>query len=181
VGRAKDQSLAERDRRICLYRRNGYTLTEIAQLEGISRPRVSQIIAGAHSELPEEETRAEIASLLEFAERKAVELINSPGYMMGPNGRTAVDPDGEPIENRQLINESLRTLVLIAEKRSRLFGADKQQKRMADDQARQQMEAAFAVIAAKRATELQEIDELRRHAGQPVVQGEVVRELEPGA
>lgn len=180
MGRSKDQSLAERDRRICLYRRNGFTLTEIAQLEGISRPRVSQIIAEAHAELPEDETRAEIASLLEFAERKAVELINSPGYMLGPNGRTAVDPDGEPVENKQLVNESLRTLVLIAEKRSRLFGVDKQQKRMADDQARQQMEATLAAVNAKIREDNRELEEFRQRFG-TVIPGEVIaRELPPG-
>ena len=180
MARTKDPSLSERNRRICLYRRNGFTFSEIAQMEGISRVRVSQVIAESHAELPEEEARAEIASLLEFAERKAVELINEPGWMLGPNGRTAVDADGEPVPNKQLVNESLRTLVLIAEKRARLFGADRQPKRTPDEEARRQMEAAFAIVAAKRAAEVLEMDELRRRAGQPaVVPGEVIREL-PG-
>lgn len=184
VARTKSDANAERDRRICLYRRNGFTLTEIAQMEGISRPRVSQIIAEAHSELPEEETRAEIASLLEFAERKAVELINEPGYMLGPNGRVAEDQDGEPVPNRQLVNESLRTLVLVAEKRARLFGADKQQNRLMNKiDAEQAMWGALATIKAQKDisdAERRELDELRRQVGR-VVPGEVVRELPPAA
>jgi transcriptional regulator with XRE-family HTH domain len=178
VARTKSDANAERDRRICLYRRNGFTLTEIAQMEGISRPRVSQIIAEAHSELPEEETRAEIASLLEFAERKAVELINDPGYVLGPNGRLATDEDGEPVPNKPLVNESLRTLVLVAEKRARLFGADKQQLRKMDTPtANEAMWAALASVRAQKEisdAERRELEELRRKLGS-VTPGEVVR------
>ena len=92
--------------------------------------------------------------------------------MLGPNGRLATDDDGNPVANKQLINESVKTLVVIAEKRSKLFGTDKgntktllltteaDQQRIADIQRRQ----AY-------------LEDLARRAGQPVVQGEVVREL----
>jgi len=67
VAGTKNTSNAERDRRICLLRRNGFTFGEIATMEGISRPRVSQIIHEQNAEPEEEAGRAEIASLLEFA------------------------------------------------------------------------------------------------------------------
>ena len=44
VTRTKDISNAERDRRICMLRRNGFTYSEIAQMEGLSRVRVGQIV-----------------------------------------------------------------------------------------------------------------------------------------
>jgi hypothetical protein len=188
VARTKTDSSLERERRICLYRRNGFTLSEIATMEHISRPRVSQIIAAAHAELPEDETRAEIASLLEFAERKTVELINDPGYVMGPNGRVATDEDGEPVPNKPLVNESLRTLVLVAEKRARLFGADKQVLKKMDTPTAQ--EAMWAAIAAERQRKMEadrlgeaerrELEAYRRKFGQ-VISGEVLAELPPGA
>lgn len=177
MARTKDTSLAERDRRICLLRRNGFTFSEIAQMESLSRVRVSQIVHEANGELPEDETRAEIASLLEFAERKVVELINDPGYMLGPNGRLATDEDGNPVLNKQLVNESLRTLVGIADRRSKLYAADKPQKRtIALELAQQQAEASMAAITAQREAERRELEALRKQAGQPpVIPGQVER------
>jgi transposase len=62
VARTKDQSQAERNRRICLLRRNGYTYSEIAQMEQISRVRVAQIVAEYNAEIPEDEGRAKRSS-----------------------------------------------------------------------------------------------------------------------
>ena len=172
MARTKDQSQAERNRRICLLRRNGFTFSEIADMEGLSRVRVSQIVAEVNSELPEDETRAEIASLLEFAERKAVELINNPGYVCGPTGRVVEGPDGEPLPNKTVMVDALKTVILVAEKRSRLYGTDKQVKRETPpDLALQQM---WAAIAGER----QRLEDLARQAG--VIPGQVVRELPPG-
>ena len=190
MARTKSESNAERDRRICLYRRNGFTFSEIAQMEGLSRVRVSQIIAEAHSELPEEETRAEIASLLEFAERKAVELINEPGYVCGPNGRVVESPDGEPLPNKTIVDNALKTLILVADRKSRLYGTDKQQKRETPlEEAQRQMQAVMAQIAARKAAEdaqrelsgaeRRELEEYRRQRA-AVVPGEVLAELPPG-
>ncbi len=184
MARTKTDSSLERERRIRLYRRNGYTLSEIAQLEGISRPRVSQIIAAAHAELPEDETRAEIASLLEFAERKAVELINEPGFVCGPNGRVVEDPDGSPLPNKTIVDNALKTLILVADRKSRLYGADKQVlKKMDTPTAQEAMWAALAVERAKidaahlADAERQELETLRRQVGR-TVPGEI---LPPGA
>lgn len=173
MARTKDISNGERDRRICMLRRNGFTYSEIGQMESLSRVRVGQIVKEADGELPEDDTRAEIASLLEFAERKVVELINDPGYMLGPNGRLATDDDGNPVANKQLINESVKTLVVIAEKRSKLFGTDKGNTKtlLLTTEADQQR---LADIALKRA----EMQELARRAGRQAVPGEVIaREL----
>ena|GEM_PF-3052492 len=181
MARTKTDSSLERERRIRLYRRNGYTLTEIATLEGISRPRVSQIIAAAHAELPEEETRAEIASLLEFAERKAVEVVNDPGYICGPTGRVVEGPDGEPLQNKGIVVDALKTVILVAEKRARLYAADKPQKSIVrHDVADQQRAEAMAAIAAARQAELQqreaiqrELEAYRRQAGRTIA-GEIL-------
>ena len=75
MGRPRDSSNQERDRRICLLRRNGLTFSEIATMEDISRVRVAQIYHQRNPELEEDVGRAEIAGLLEFVERKAVELV----------------------------------------------------------------------------------------------------------
>ena len=172
VTRTKDVSNQERDRRICLLRRNGFTYSEIAQMEGLSRVRVGQIVKEANAELPEDDTRAEIATLFEFAERKIVELINDPGYMLGPNGRLATDDDGNPVVNKQLINEGIKTLVVIGEKKSKLFGTDKGNTRtlMLTTEADQQR---IADIQRRQA----EFEELARRAGQQAIPGEIVREL----
>ena len=106
-------------------------------------------------------------------------MINDPGYVLGPNGRLATDEDGEPVQNKPLVNESLRTLVLIAEKRSRLFGADKPTRtHVTVDVAEQQKNAALAAITAKIAERDREMESLRRRAA--VIPGEVLAELPPG-
>ena len=192
MARTKDQSLQERNRRICTYRRNGFTYSEIAELEGVSRARVAQIVAGTTPELPEDDSRAEIASLLEYAERKCVELINEPGYVCGPTGRVVEGPDGEPLLNKSIVVDALKTVILVAEKRSRLYGADKQVvKQMDRPTAEQAMWAALAVerqkmegrrLAAAEREEFdamrRELEVLRRQSGH-VIPGEVLRELPP--
>ena len=115
---------------------------------------MAQIVAEHNAEFGEDEGRAEIASILEFAERKTVDLINDPGCMMAPNGRPAVDGDGEPIPNKGLVVEAVKTLVLVSDKKSRLFGWDKRAstKMMNKVDAEQAM---WAAIAAERQRKLE--------------------------
>lgn len=189
----KDTSKSERNRRICLLRRNGFTYGEIATMEQISRPRVAQIVKEHNEELGEDEGRAEVASLLEFVERRAVGLINDPGPLMGPNGRPAVDPEGEPVPNNGIVVEGLKILLLVGEKKPRLFGWEKQQRKQTpQDRAMEEMLTALAAekarfdaghLSAAERRELEasrrELEEFRQRFGS-VVPGEVVRELPPG-
>lgn len=187
MARTKDASLAERNRRICLYRRNGLTYSEIALMEDVSRVRVAQIVAEANEELGEDDGRAEIASLLEYAERKCVDLIEHPGFVCGPSGHVVNNPDGEPMENRGVVADALKTLMTIEDRKARLFALDKPQKKPLPDPAEAQlaMQAAIAALRAektaedaRRAIELRRLEELSARAGQPaVVPGEIVREI----
>ena len=172
MARTKDPSLSERNRRICTYRRNGFTYSEIAELEGVSRARVAQIVAETTPELPEDDGRAELSSLLEYAERKCVDLIEHPGYALTATGRVAEHPEtGEPLQNKQVVDNALRTLMVIADRKAKTFGWDKQMKReTSTDLALQQM---WAAIAGER----QRLEDLARQAG--VIPGQVVRELPP--
>ena len=180
VARTKDQSLAERNRRICTYRRNGFTYSEIGDLEGVSRARVAQIVAEITPELPEDDCRAEIASLLEYAERKCVDLIEHPGYALTATGRVAEDPaTGEPLQNKQVVDNALRTLMVIADRRSKTFALDKPQKTIVRvDVARQQADEALAAVAAKIAADRRELEAARRQLA--AIPGQVLRELPPG-
>lgn len=180
----RNQANAERDRRICLLRRNGFTFSEIAQMEDLSRVRVSQIVAEHNAELGEDEGRAEIASILEFAEQKAVGLINAPGWKMRPDGRPAEGPDGEVAPDNGIVVEALKTLIIVADRKSRLYGWDKQQKRLSDDAAMQAYRASIEAIAAhKAAVEEQHRLELEaaRRAGQQAIPGEVIARELPAA
>ena len=185
----KDRSKSERNRRVCLLRRSGFTYSQIAQMEGVSRPRVAQIVKEYNVEIGEDEGRAEIASALEFAEQKCVELINQPGWKMRPDGRPAEGPDGEPAPDNGIAIEALKTLVLVEDKRSRLFAWDKQVKRdhqQPHDEARQAMLAALAAERVRMeerrlgAAEREELEAYRRRSAlPPPVRGEVVREPGP--
>lgn len=150
MARTKDTALAERNRRICLLRRNGFTYGEIATMEQISRVRVSQIVAAHMEELGEDEGRAELAGILEFVERKAVGLVNDPGPLMGPNGRPAEDQDGQPVPNNGIAVEGLKILTLVVEKKSRLFAWDKQPKKDPRQHFEESHAAMLAALAAER-------------------------------
>lgn len=182
MARTKDASLAERNHRIALYRRNGFTYSEIADLEKISRVRVAQIIAEVNEELGEDDGRAEIATLLEYAERKCVDLIEHPGYVCGPTGRVSEDPDGNPMENRGVVADALKTLMTIEDRKAKLFALDKPQKRPQMDPAEAWAQAQAAIATARAeidagrlaAAERKELEALReRLAG--VIPGQVVR------
>jgi hypothetical protein len=185
VAGTRNASQAERNRRICLLRRNGFTYSEIAQMEDISRVRVAQVYAEHNSELAEDDGRAEIAGILEFAERKAVELINDPGYRLAPSGGLAKDGDGKPLPDKAIINEALKTLILVADRKSRLYGWDKQllKQKMSEEEARQRAAeslTALALAVAEKNTAIEErhrreMLELRYAAQPQVVQGEVMR------
>ena len=182
MARTKDKSNDERDRRICLYRRNGFTYTEIADLENLTRTRVAQIVAEKNGELEEDAGRAEIASLLEFAERKCVELINKPGGVPGPNGRLVCDEDGEPVQNNGIVVDALKTLMVVEDRKAKLYGWEKQQKpKKTLEEYQADMWASVAAIRAQHelgAAERRELEELRQlRSG--MVPGEVVREIEP--
>lgn len=185
VARTKDASLTERNRRICLYRRNGFTYSEIADMEQVSRVRVAQIVAQANEELGEDDGRAEIGSLLEYAERKCVDLIEHPGYVCGPSGHVVNNPDGEPMENRGVVADALKTLMTIEDRKAKLFALDKPAKRpqMTPVEA---WAAAQLDIAGKRAeleltsADRQELEAFRQRASQ-VIPGELVKEIAPGA
>lgn len=189
VARTKDGSLAERNRRICLLRRNGFTYSDIADMEGVSRVRVAQIVAETNAELGEDDGRAEIASILEYAERKCVELINSPGFVAGPNGRVVTDGDGTPLENKGIVGDALKTLMVIEDRKAKLFGWDKQRQRETPvDEARRQMEGLLELARQQKAledaarelsaTERRELEMFRQQAAP--VPGEVLKELPPG-
>ena len=179
----KNSALSERNRRICLLRRNGLTYGEIATMEQISRPRVAQIVAETMPELGEDEGRAELSGILEFVERKAVGLINDPGPLMGPAGTPARDTDGNQVPNNGIVVEGLKILTLVSEKKARLFAWDKPQPKqiqVTHELADQQKNAALAEAKARMelsAADRRELEALRQKAG-PVIPGEVVRELE---
>jgi hypothetical protein len=185
VAGTKNSALNERNRRICLLRRNGLTYGEIATMEQISRPRVAQIVAETMPELGEDEGRAELSGILEFVERKAVGLINDPGPLMGPAGTPARDTDGNQVPNNGIVVEGLKILTLVSEKKARLFAWDKQPKKDPREHFEQSHAAMLEALAAERlrmderrlaAAERAELEAYRsRSALPPVVQGEVLR------
>ena len=184
MGRTRDTSNQERDRRICLYRRNGFTYSEIADLEDLSRARVAQIVAQTNVELGEDDGRAELATLLEFAERKCIQLINDPGGVPGPNGRLVVDEDGAPVPNNGIMVDAIKTLMVVEDRKAKLFALDKQQKKPETplEQALREMHAHLAGEKARMemsTAERRELEAFRQQAAD-AIPGEVVRELPPG-
>jgi hypothetical protein len=98
---------------------------------------------------------------------------------MAPNGRPATDADGEQVPNKGIVVEGLKTLVLISDKKSRLYGWDKQvQKQMDRPTAEQAMWAALAVERTKKElseADRRELEMLRQQVGH-VIPGELVQQ-----
>jgi hypothetical protein len=179
VARTKSPAVAKRNDVIFAEWRRGAPLTALAVKYSISRQVVGRIVASYHPELEEDTDRSLYRGYMWRLFDEVQEIGEHPGWKMSPNGSAAYGADGEPALDTNIQIQAKDLQLRIIRELRLLDGRDKQQQRQTPyDIARQQADAAIAAIREVREAERRELEELRRQAGQPVVQGEVVREIE---
>jgi hypothetical protein len=176
VGRTRSPEVAKRNDSIYAEWLRGASLTLLGERYSLSRQVVGRIVAAQHPEGPEDEDRALYRGYMWRLYDEVQVIGDNPGYKMQPNGKTATDLDGEPaldagvqVQAKELQLKILRELRL-------LDARDKPQQRQLTIAHEIATSQAAADIAVKRA----EMEAWARRGGQPVVPGEVVRELPPG-
>ncbi len=148
----------------------GLSQAEIAAKFGISRQRVSQIVADrtpatwGFTDRDRAQIRARETAVLERMARKIEEVIASPPLMHSAIGKAIEDPRNP---GTYLINESVRVGAirerrLLSESYRRLTGADlAASARTGEEEARAAAHAHIAQLAAARQAERDEMDHLR--------------------
>lgn len=175
------QVIHAKDREVYAAWKSGrYTLADVADLYDLTAEDVTRIVTARHPEQEDEKTgRAVLRSRIELLTIAIQEVIENPGYKLAPNGRVATDEDGNPLVDVTTRVEAIKVQLNALKNLGVLNGDEKPQRtHVAHEIADRQRQEAFAAIAAQREAELREIAELRQAAGrQPVVPGQVVREL----
>jgi hypothetical protein len=170
-------SVARRDEGIYVAWKHGASLRELAERHNITPQRVGQVIAGFHPELEDETLRAMHRGLLENLRRDVQEIIEAPGFKLAPNGRCAVDPDGNPVVDLNAKIEAARTQLAVLESARKLDGVDRPTKRAVSIElsvAEQQATESLARLRAeKEAEDRRRAAEIARLEGLRVIRGEI--------
>jgi hypothetical protein len=146
----------------------------VAERFAISARRVLQIVAARNPEIEQDIDRAVHRGRLEILYEQVQEIINSPGFKLAPNGRFAQDENGVAVPDVGAKIEAAKVQLSVLESMRRLNATDKPQRSIVThDVAEQQKNDFLAKVAAKRAEEIREMEELRRNSG--TIRGQVVR------
>lgn len=133
----------ERNQRVVQMLHEGYTTRQVAEMEGISAARVSQINQAYQSQFTDDGTREYFISQAEGALAQLMPLIYGRGKaMVAPNGTLVRDPDtGEPLYDPYVKTDAVRTMLQLHERISRARALDKpkQQNTEADKEFTQAM------------------------------------------
>jgi len=115
---------AERDAKIAAAARLGQTHEAIAAEHGISRARVSQIVAAANPRSPEETQRQLIASRLRSRWDRLEEIVREPPEQHSAIGKVVIGSNGKPVINATAVISAVREQLKIEQQYRAMFGVD---------------------------------------------------------
>lgn len=121
---------AERQRRIIELRRKRYSFEEIGKKLGLSTTMVWKHYQNYCKTLPAPELdqhRKEMLAQLDEAEKAVLRILHGKNFRVTANGKI-VFLNNLPVKDPDYILKAAQTLVRIQERKSRLLGADMEQK-----------------------------------------------------
>ena len=183
MARTRSPEVTKRNDEIYARWLRGATLTSLAGEYGITRQVIGRLVAERHPEEDEDLDRSVYRGYLWRLFDEVKDLYDAPGWKMSPNGGAAYGPDGEPAEDTNVKLQAAELELKVLESLRKLDARDRPQAKhlqITHELADQQKNAALAEAKARMeltAADRRELEILRRNAA--VVQGEVVRELEP--
>lgn len=175
MGRTRSPEVQKRNEVIYLDWLKGASLTSLGERYSLSRQVVGRIVATQHPEGPEDEDRALFRGYMWRLYDEVQDIGENPGYKLTPRGQPAEDLDGRPALDAQVQVQAKELQLKILRELRLLDARDKPQQRQLQITHELATTQAAADIARRKA----EMEALARRAGQPVVPGEVVRELPP--
>lgn len=174
------QVIAAKDAQVYKAWKTGkFTLADLGDEYDLTPEQVAEIVTARHpAPVSEEAARSLLRARLERFMVAVEQIVENPGWKLAPNGRLACDDAGNPLLDVGAKIEAMKLQLAGMERAARLEGGDKPQKtHVSHELADRERSEAWAAIVAKREEELREMEELRRGNRQPVVPGQVVREL----
>ena len=101
---------AERDAKIAAAARLGQSHEAIAREHGISRARVSQIVAASKpAATPEETQRQLIAARLRSRWDELEKIVRDPPEMHSAIGKIVIGTNGRPVINASAVTQAIKT------------------------------------------------------------------------
>jgi hypothetical protein len=151
VPRQPSPEVAARNEQIYALWHDGASLRELAEQFDRTPQMIGRILAAFHPDLDEDDDRALHRGRLESLYQDVQEIIRSPGYMCGPNGKIVRDEDNEPLVNTGARIEAARTQLAVLESMRKLDARDKPSRRVVQLEHSIAEQAALADIARRRA------------------------------
>jgi len=107
--RAAPKENTERDQAIVAAARLGQTHDALALEHGLTRQRISQIIAAASPRTPKETQRQLIATRLRSRWDELEKIVRDPPPMHSAIGKVVVDTHGNPVINASAVIQAIKT------------------------------------------------------------------------
>ena len=137
MARPKAIETANRDMRIQQLHEQGYRYRDIAEMEGISVSRISQIITRSDLNVPDEESRAKIHSQMESLYYDTLEPIrHGPGQVLfaSGTGNVIIDPrTGKPAEDLRFRLEVVKKELEVLQALAKLGAIEKQKPQVTEE------------------------------------------------
>jgi len=115
---------AQRDAKIAAAARLGQSHQALAAEHGISRARVSQIVAAANPRSPEESQRAVIADRLRSRWDVLERIVAEPPEQHSAIGKVVIGSNGKPVINASAVISAVREQLKIEQQYRAMFGVD---------------------------------------------------------
>jgi hypothetical protein len=147
-------------------------LTRLAEKYERTPQVIGRIVAAYHPDLEDDLDRALHRGRLETLYEEVQSVVDAPGWKLAPNGRTAEDADGNPLEDVGAKIEALKLKLLVLESARKLDARDKPAVRKFQFERSEAEQAMWAAIEEKR----REMAEMAARAAVPsrqVVRGEI--------
>jgi len=134
--RHKDVSKQDRNLRIAQMVQQGYGLQVVADQNGITRARVSQIVSEYNSVISDDGTRdILIAQLDSYLSDTLNPIIRGPGQRMyaAGSGKVVNDDDGTPLYDEHIKVDAVNSALRVIERRAKLSALDRAKATVKDE------------------------------------------------
>jgi hypothetical protein len=185
VARGKDVTLISRDRQIIAMKREGRSYSEISETFGITKARISQIVAREYEDVTDDSYREAMRLDLEGKAAVLNQLIAGPGrQMVSPGGKIICNYVGDgtdaidysnPVYDPYVKVDAIRTYVMLQERIARMHAIDRPKAQQRDESAEFAQAMTYVEQLADENKELRKELEASREPSD-VVEAEVVTE-----
>lgn len=122
---------------------SGKSIQDLSEMYGVTRQRISQIIATYQPPITDDEARAHERARFDYMENILLQTINEgPHDMVDVKGKVVIDSNGLPIKDHSQVHEAIDIYRKISAEKRRMEALDKpRRKQLVEDEAMKQAQA----------------------------------------